>query len=151
MPRTGRYIAFAAVIALSGPAAAADAPKDLVEYRQAVMSSLGGHAGAIARILKRQVSYDHLQPHAAALAATAPVVDDVWPKNSQPSDYEKTDALPAIWEKRQSFQQRIDQFKTAAQNFADTVDGGDEREILGAFKELGDSCGACHDDFRAED
>src|SRR5690606_18545727 len=48
-----------AVLLGPGAALAADEPKELVEYREAVMTSLGGHAGSIARIVKQQVSYDH--------------------------------------------------------------------------------------------
>jgi len=151
MQGTLRYLGLAAVVALATPAVAADAPKDLVEYRQAVMSSLGGHAGAIARIMKRQVSYDHIVPHAEAIAATAPVVDDIWPKNSQPGDYEKTDALPEIWAQPQAFQDKIDDMQSAAEDFLAAARTGEDDKILAAFKSLGDSCGACHDDFRAED
>lgn len=139
------------LIGASAPALAADQPKDLVEYRQAVMSSLGGHAGAIARIVKRQVGYDHIVPHARAIAATAPVVGDVWPDNSKPSDYEKTDALPEIWQQPEDFRKKIDTFEEAANNFLATAQDGDDAEIVAAFKELGQACGGCHDDYRAED
>ena len=149
MKRVTLALATAAVLAGSGTALAADAPKDVVEYRQSVMSALGGHAGAIARIVKQQVSYDHIQAHADAIAATAAAVSDIFPENSGPGDYEKTDALAKIWEQPDKFQDAVEQFQTAAQDFKAAA-GGDRGEVIRAFKALGDSCGNCHDSYRAE-
>lgn len=129
----------------------AGAPKDLVEYRQAVMSSLGGHAGAVARILKGQVDVDHLMVHAEAIAATAPALDDIWWDNSGYESYEKTDALPKIWEQPDDFRSKIDRFQAAADDFVGAVESGERGRILEGFKALGDSCGACHDSYRYEE
>lgn len=146
---------FAGVLAGTGAAAvqAQDAgnPKDLVEYRQAVMRSLGGHAGSIARIVKGQVDVDHLQAHAEAIAATAPAVSDIWWDNSTYDDYEKTDALPAIWENPDDFQSKIEDFQTAAEEFVAAVETGERSQILQGFQALGKSCGDCHDDYRYEE
>lgn len=150
MTRTLTAVAIAASL-LAGPVVATAAePKDAVEYRQAVMSALGGHAGAIARIVKRQVDYEHIVPHAQAIATTAPLVDDIWPENSGPNDYEDTDALTKIWEQPDDFQARVDKLKEEAENFLSVAKTGDEGEIIAAFKELGQSCGGCHDNYRAE-
>ncbi|MEX0759358.1 MAG: cytochrome c [Tistlia sp.] len=141
----------ATLVALSGAALAADEPKNLVDYRSAVMRSLGGHAGAIAAIVKQQVSYDHVAAHAEAIAATAPAVRDVFPENSGPDDYAETDALPAIWENPEDFAEALEAFETAAAAFPAAAQSGDRAQILEAFQKLGGSCGACHEDFRAED
>lgn len=140
------------LVLISAPAAAADDPKNAVEYRQAVMKSLGGHAGAIAKIIKGQVSYTgHIADHAQAIAATSELVGDVFPENSGPDDYADTDALPAIWEEPGEFQQTVDDFVAAAQDFAEAAQSDDRQTVIAGFKKLGDSCGACHDDFRKED
>ena len=148
-------LALAGLLAAGGAAGAtaqdAGKPKDLVEYRQAIMSSLGGHAGAAARIVKGQVDADHLMQHAEAIGATAPTVDDIWWDNSGYDDYEKTDALPKIWEQPDDFQSKIDQFQTAAQEFVAAVETGKRGQIIQGFKALGDSCGGCHDSYRYEE
>ena len=133
------------------PAQEAGKPKNLVEYRQAVMSSLGGHAGAVSAIVKGQVDVDHLLPHARAIAATAATVDDIWWDNSTYEDYEKTDALPKIWQQPDDFQERIDKFQTAAKDFVDAVETGERGRIIQGFKTLGNSCGGCHDNYRYEE
>lgn len=141
----------AAVAAPGALAQEAGAPEDLVEYRQAVMSSLGGHAGAVARILKGQVDVDHLMHHAEAIAATAPVLDDIWWDNSRYEDYDDTDALPEIWKQPDDFRGKVDRFQSAAGDFVAAVETGERGEILQGFKALGDSCSACHDDYRYEE
>ncbi len=135
-----------------GPLAAEEnnESKHAVEYRQAVMAAIGGHTGSIARIARQQVPYDHILPHAEAIATTAPLVDDIWPDHSKPTDYERTDALESIWDERDEFQARIDRFKEAADDFAVAAGSGDMAEIMPAFQQLGESCSACHDDYRAE-
>ena len=155
MKRT-RSAAVAATVSLlvaAGGAAAQEAgkPKDLVEYRQAVMSALGGHTGAIARIVKGQVDVDHLRLHARAIAATAPAVDDIWWENSRYQDYGKTDALPKIWKQPEDFRDRVDDFQSAATGLVEAADTGERGRIIEAFKALGNSCGGCHDHYRYEE
>ncbi|MDZ7748693.1 MAG: cytochrome c [Halofilum sp. (in: g-proteobacteria)] len=139
-----------ALALFAGGAWAQDAgkPKDLVEYRQAVMSSLGGHTGAIGRLVKGQVDADHLMPHAKAIAATAPVVDDIWWENSGFDDYDRTDALPEIWQQPEDFQAKIDDFQAAAEGLVEAVETGERGRIVEGFKALGNSCGGCHDSYR---
>lgn len=142
-----------ALAALAGTATAQDAgePKDLVEYRQAVMSSLGGHTGAIGRIVKGQVDADHVMAHAEAIAATAPVVEDIWWENSGFDDYDRTNALPEIWSQPDDFQDRIDEFQAAARDFVEAVETGERARIIEGFRALGNSCGGCHDNYRYEE
>lgn len=146
-------LALTTAVLLAGPGAAlaADEPKELVEYREAVMTSLGGHAGSIARIVKQQVSYDHIQAHADAIAATAPLLRDLFPENSGPDDYAETEALSAIWERPAEFEAAIEKLETAAEAFQGVAGSGDRAQVLAAFQQLGGACGGCHEDFRAED
>lgn len=150
MRRLSLALLSAVLLTASGAAIAADAPKGLVEYRQKVMDALGAHAGAIAAMVKGQVSYDHLAAQADALAATAPMVRDVFPDNSGPLDYQKTDALPAIWDKPEEFKKAVDKFEAAAAAFPAAAKSGDKAKVLAAFKELGGSCGNCHEHFRVK-
>lgn len=146
-------LTLAAAVVMSGPlagSAEADEPKDLVEYRQAVMSGIASHTGAIARMVRGDVSYDHILPHAEALAATTPTVADVWPENSGPNAYDDTGALARVWDEPDRFQGMVDDMIAASDTFLAAAETGDRAEIVSAFQQLGASCGACHDDYRAQ-
>lgn len=148
MSRIAFAIAAAVALLAVNSVSAADSPQDLVKYRQAVMSSLAGHMAAIEAIVKHKVSYSHLKDQAKALADTAPVVRDIFPANSKPSDDPKTHALAKIWQQPQDFQKKIDAFETAANAFLADVQGGDMSKVMGGVKQLGMSCGGCHHDYR---
>lgn len=143
----------AAVLVGSGAlASAADEPKQIIDYRDSVMHALGGHAGAIAAIMKGEVTYeDQVLPHAKALAATAPTVGDLFPEGSGPDSGVDTRALPAIWDESEQFKQSVEDFEKAADAFLEAARGGKRQEMLAAFKQLGDGCGGCHEDFRKEE
>lgn len=113
------------------------------------MSSLGGHAGALARILEGRVDVDHVMVHAEAIAATA--LDDIWWDNSGYERYGETDALPKIWKQPDDFRSRIDRFQAAASDFVEAAESGERGRILQGFKALGESRGACHDSYRYEE
>lgn len=138
-------------VAFAVPAQEAGEPEDLVEYRQAVMSTLGGHTAAISSILRGKVDVDHLKLHAEGIAATAPAMSDIWWDNSQYDDHDETDALPEIWKEPDRFRNRIEQFQSAADDFVDAVETGERQEIVQGLTDLGDSCSACHDDYRYEE
>lgn len=151
-----RFLPAAAVAAalvlpvLPGAALGADEPEALVEYRQRVMGALGGHTAAIAGIVKREVSYDHVRAHAEAIAATAPIVEEIFPQSSGPDAFAETDALPAIWEQPEAFRQALERFQQAAAALPAAAETGDQAQILSAFRALGSSCGDCHETFRAD-
>jgi cytochrome c556 len=151
MKLIARVTTLVLVMTASGVAFAADDAKNLVEYRWAVMSAFGGHAGAIAKVVKGEAPYtEHVSRHAAAIATTASMVRDIFPKGTGPDAFADTDALPAIWEKPDAFKKAQDDFVAAAAEFAEAAKSDDRKTVLVGFKKLGDACGACHKDFRKE-
>lgn len=135
-----RYLSLALALAAL-PAAAAEGD---AEYREHVMEAIGGHMQSAAAILRRKVPHQaHLQLHAAALADLAGIADTLFPEGSGGGD-----ALPAIWENRDDFAERLQAFQTAASELRGAVSGGGD--IGGAFQQVGQACKACHDDYRAE-
>ena len=151
MKLAGFVTAFVLATTISGAAFAAEEAKNLVEYRWSVMTAFGGHAAAIAKVVKGEVPYtDQVSGHAAAIAITAPMVRDIFPKGSGPDAFADTDALPAIWEKPDAFKKAQDDFVVAADEFAEAAKSDDRKTVLVGFKKLGDACGACHQDFRKE-
>ena len=68
-----------AILVFSGAATALDEDQ-ASKYRQATMKALGGHAGAVARIVKGQARVKRYLPgHTAALAAIGRMVKDLFP------------------------------------------------------------------------
>ncbi len=118
-----------------------------VDYRQAVMKSIGGHMVAIGTILKNQVHMGDLALHADGLAALSKVAPNVFPEGS---DTEKSKTLPAAWEDPEGFKAAMDKFVMAAEGMAAVAGSGDMRQIGPAVQALGGSCKGCHDDYQAD-
>ena len=145
-------LAGALAVVWMGQALAADAPKSLVEYRQAVMKSIGANAGAIGMIVKGEVGYTNQIPeHADAILEMSLLVPSIFPPNSSYDDYNKTAALPAIWKEPEKFDAAVKAFQKAAETFAETAQGSDADATTNAYLELGKTCGGCHKPFRAEE
>lgn len=136
-----RFITFALAVLMSF-AAAAD--EDQVEYRQEVMSAIGGTMGALGKILKQEVDRPNdLAPLAAALAELAETAQSVFPEGSEGGD-----ALPEIWEEPEDFAERLTTLKKAANAFREAASSGDMAQIGPAVGELGQACRGCHSRYR---
>ena len=62
----------------------------------------------------------------------------------------KTRALAAIWQKPEDFAAKDRDFQKAAQALKAAADSGDVNAIKASFADLGKTCKACHDTYRAE-
>ena len=87
---------------------------------------------------------------ADTIAALAPQVKTWFPEGTGP-DVGKTDALAAIWQKPEDFAAKARDFETAAAAFQTASKGTDVAAIKAAHANLGKSCKACHDLYRAKD
>ena len=132
---------------LASQAAFADAEAD-INYRTAVMTSVGGHMKAIGTILRGGVHGEDLGFHAHALADLTKIVPEIFPAGSGEG---KTEALPAIWQKPDDFKLAVHKFVDAANGLAEAVDSGDKAQIGPAASALGKACKNCHDNFRKEE
>ena len=129
-------------------AAQAGTPEDAIKYRQAVMSTLAGHIGAITMIFGGKVEHqDYLLAHAEALASGAEQTAKLFPAGSGTG---KTDALPLVWEDAAGFAKAAEAGKTATAALRDAVKSGDKAAIGRSLKPVFDSCKGCHDRFRKE-
>lgn len=127
-------------------AIAVSASEGEVNYRQHTMSAVGGHMRAIVDIIRGDVPHkDHLATHANAMADLAEIAPTLFPESSKGGD-----ALDAIWENADDFKSKLDAFREAAAAFKDAAATGDQGQIMGAFRGVGQACKGCHDDYRAE-
>jgi cytochrome c556 len=83
----------------------------------------------------------------AALTGQAP---RWFPAGSGP-EAGKTAAKPAIWQQRADFDSKMRNFGAAAQAFRAAAAGGDLNAMKAAHGRLGQTCGACHEPYRAKD
>ena len=139
-------------LGLAGQTLAADSPENLVKYRQSVMKAIGGHTGAIAAVVKGEVSFGaHVANHARGIKDMSLIVPDIFPANSGPMDHADTRALPAIWDDPAKFKLAVSAFQSAAAKFADIAEGGDKQAIADGLGALGKTCGGCHKPFRQKE
>jgi cytochrome c556 len=128
-----------------------EAALKLMHERHEHMEDIGDATKLVSRELKKgQPDVAAIQGAAASIATLAPRVPAWFPAGTGP-DVGKTHALPAIWEKREDFASKSRDFEAAAKTFDAAAQSGDLAVIRASFGELGKSCKACHDSYRAKD
>lgn len=141
-------VAFCCAAAVSLSALADPAPEDAKDYRQAIMSAMGGHVSAISMHVRGLVEdKGFLAKHAESLAATASELSRIFPPGSNVGD---SDALPAIWDDPEAFAEAVARVEEATAAFNAAAASGDEEAIDATFRDVGAACRGCHDDFRKE-
>ena len=145
----------AALVAAAIPAAAHDDPiEHAIEARQGYFTLMGTEIGPLAAMAKGEMDYDaaRAEAHAANLAALAAYDPArLFPEGSSKFEREgDTRALAAIWDDMDGFMAAMGDFVEAAEALPG-VAGQGRAELAGGVGRVGDTCGACHDDYRAED
>lgn len=127
----------------------ADEPQNVAKYRQSVMKAIGGHTGAIAGVVKGEVSYaGHVEGHARAIAELAKLIPSIFPQGTGP-DKAETRALPKIWEDWAGFEAAAKRLQEEAAKLAEVAKGGDAAAIGEQMGNMGKKgCGGCHKPFR---
>lgn len=142
-------VATTATLALSLPAAAQfQKPEDAVKYRQSSMFVMANHFGRIGAMVNNRAPYD-----AAAAVSNAEVVNTLarlhWVGFVEgTAGTTKGSASPKIWTERAKFddagkkmQEEVGKLLVAART--NSMDN-----LRPAFGAVGQSCKACHDDYR---
>jgi cytochrome c556 len=124
--------------------------KGIVAVRQKTMSSFSGHAQSIQKILTEAPELIEQVPlHADAIVSLAPHIPTLFPAGS---DQEPTRALPAIWQNPDDFASEARELGRLAGEVSQTAKGGDARETLAAFANMGrQGCGSCHETYREKE
>ncbi len=134
-----------------GAAVSGDEAKRIMNVRHEGMEEIGDAMKPLAAAMKSDApNLDIVRTHAATIARLAPEVSGWFPPGTGP-DVGKTDAKAEIWQKPEDFAAKTRDFQQAAQAFNTAAQGSDVAAIKGAFGNLGKSCKACHDPYRAKD
>ena len=145
------------VIALAGIAAVCTAlpasaqfqkPEDAVKYRKAAFTVMATHFGRIAAMAQGKIPFD-----AAAAAANADVVAMV---SQLPfaglvegtAGTEKGTPKANVWTERAKFDEAAKKMQNEAAKLATVTKSGDLDQIKVAVGAVGQSCKACHDNYR---
>ena len=64
---------------------------------------------------------------------------------------DKSDALPAIWEKWDRFTANADDLGKAAAALETALGNSANQDWKAAFQKVGDACKSCHQDFRKKE
>jgi cytochrome c556 len=123
------------------------AQEDVIEKRQKLMKNNGAAAKAIKGAME-QKDYATIETKAKDIGNNMDKVADLFPKGSTS---EKSRALPAIWEKWDEFSKNPAKVKKAANDVAEAAKEKDDAALPAKVKALGDACGGCHKNFRAEE
>ncbi len=107
------------------------------------------------KVIGRELKADtpdlaQVRQNADVIATLAPQVKTWFPQGTGP-DVGKTDAKAEIWQKPDDFAAKARDFETAAAAFKTAAAGNDLAAIRAAQGNLGNSCKACHDLYRAKD
>lgn len=112
------------------------------------------HIGDAAKLIGRELKADapdlaKVRDGAATIARLAPEVTGWFPAGTGP-DIGKTRAKAEIWQKPADFAAKRDAFQNQVQAFNAAAQGSDLAATRAAFAELGKTCSACHDLYRAK-
>lgn len=149
--RKAAALSLVAGLGLAG--AVAHAAEDPIATRQAIMSSVGAAAGLGGGMLKGEIDYTPAAGKAAiaTMRAASLAYGDYFPAGSDQGD---TAALPAIWEDRAGFDEKLAKFAEASASAAETS-GKDGPADIEAFKAAFDpvlgACKSCHETYRKSD
>lgn len=117
----------------------------IIEYRQSIMNAFRTHMGGVGAAMANTVPMDHAGNHAVAFHEMAQSLANVWPQGSTSAD---SRALPAIWESRDDFMNKVTAIQSATSNLVDATETGDAEAVGAALQSVQGTCRGCHTDYR---
>jgi len=142
----GIALAALAAIPFSAQAQFAKA-EDAVKYRQSSLSVMATHFSRIGAVVKGEKPYDK-----TAVEADAAIVEMMaklpWSAFPAGSNVANSKAKPEIWSEQDKFKAAADKTQAEVSKLSAAAKAGDLNAIKTAFGAVGQSCKACHDNFR---
>lgn len=102
--------------------------------------------GSIGTILKNKLPLkDNVATHARIIAINSELMAAGFEKKITAG---RTDSQPAVWQQWSKFKTAAMATQRESQKLAEVAKTGSTSEIFAQMKNLGGTCGACHQDFR---
>ena len=124
-------------------------PEDAIKYRKAAFTVMGAHFGRIGAMASGKVPFD-----AAAAAANADIVATLsrlpYAGFIEGTASGETRAKPEIWTERVKFDAAANKMQDEVSKLNVAAKSGNLDQIKVAFGAAGQSCKACHDNYRKE-
>jgi cytochrome c556 len=121
--------------------------EDAVKYRQSTFVVMAAHFSRVGAVVKGEKPYDK-----AAVEADLAVVEMMsrlpWHAFPQGSDTPNSKAKAEVWQEQGDFKAAAEKNQAAIAKLVAAGKTGDLGTIKTAFGAAGQSCKACHDDFR---
>ena len=141
--------ASAAATLSAGVALAESDPDSAIQYRKAVMGTVGSNMKASALILQGKVEFkDALAGHAHALAEAAKLAPAAFKQNTDGKGGEKTTATGKVWSDWAKFEDGLKALASESAKLAELAKGGDMAATGAQLGAVGKTCKGCHDNFR---
>ncbi|MEO3432337.1 cytochrome c [Inquilinus sp. CAU 1745] len=135
------------VAAVVGGAVAHEGATGVVAERMVVMEGIADHMKALGAMVSDIVPFDAeaAQTDAEHIHEGAKQAADLFPPGSHGHH---TEALPAVWADRATFNDMMDRFAAESAALIDAANSGDRAWLAAQFKEVGAVCSGCHEAFR---
>lgn len=144
-------VSCAALLAAASAPAAGPSAESVVAARKAGFKKIGGAMKVIRdQLASGAPSKPAMVSAAQTMAATARDQAKLFPAGSGPGAGVKTDALPAIWSDRATFDAVMGRLVAESTKLATVAGSGDTAAITAQLKATGATCAACHKQFRAD-
>lgn len=141
-----RMLAASIILIAASPASAQfQKTEDAIKYRQSAFSLIGTHFGRIGAVVKGEVPYnkDDVAKNAAIVATLSTL-----PWQAFGAGTEGGKSQPGIWTEGNKFKMGGEKMQTAVAELNQAAQSGNLENIKKAFSAAGQTCKACHDDFR---
>lgn len=142
-------LAAAGAIALAAPAQAQFAkPEDAVKYRQAAFTLMGNHMGRIgAQLRAEKPNVQVIQSSAALLNVVDQLPYEGFAANTESL---KSRAKPEVFKDTAKVKELAEKMQAEITKLDTVAKGGDVAAIRTQFGAVGQSCKACHDQYRTD-
>jgi len=142
-------LAFAAAAVALPAAAQFQKPEDAIKYRKATFTVMAAHFSRLGAMANGRVPFD-----AKVAAENAEIVNTLatlpWDAFGPGTDKGDTRALPAIWTEQAKYKAASDKMVAEVGKLNAAAKTGNLDAIKTAFGAAGQSCKACHDNFRKD-
>ena len=152
MPKRLRLwsLAVATGLVISGGVALAESdPDSAIQYRKAVMGTVGANMKGSALIIQGKVDFKaNLAGHAHAISEAAKLAPAAFKQNTDGEGSEKTTSNSKVWSNWSNFEAGLKKLEQEAAKLAQIAESGDMAAAGAQLGALGKTCKGCHDDFR---
>lgn len=153
MRKSGLFLAAALSAALATPAVAMDA-EDQIYFRQGAFSFAAWNMGKIkAQAIDGDAAYNPQQMLAAANAIASVAnsgLGSLFGPGTALDNHDNTKLKPEFFDKPDRAREVAIAFARESTILQEVAANGDKGALARQFSEVGKTCKACHDDFRAE-